>query len=66
MEAPNTIEELKNQINKQKEEINCLKEMIRELQSEKIDFSDIRSEILKNEPPEFKKNIKKYLIFKQK
>ena len=61
MEAPNTIEELKNQINKQKEEINSLKEMIRELQSEKIDFFDIRSEILKNEPPEFKKNIKKYL-----
>ena len=61
MEAPNTIEQLKNQIDKQKEEINYLKEAIRELESEKIVFSDIRSKILKDEPPEFKKTIKKFL-----
>ena len=61
MEAPNTIEQLKKQIDKQKEEINYLKEAIRELESEKIVFSDIRSKILKDEPPEFKKTIKKFL-----
>ena len=61
METQNTIEELKKQIDKQKGEINYLKESIRELESEKTNFSEIRSKILKNESPDFKKNIQKYL-----
>ena len=61
METQNTIEQLKKQIDKQKEEIDYLKESIRELESEKKVFYEIRSKILKNEPPDFKKNIKKYL-----
>ena len=61
METQNTIEQLKKQIDKQKEEIDYLKESIRELESEKKVFSDVRSKILKNESPDFKKNIKKYL-----
>ena len=53
----NILELIKNQ----KEEIELLKERIRELESSPIDFSYIRSLILKEEYPEFKNNIKKYL-----
>ena len=52
----NILELIKNQ----KEEIELLKERIRELESSPIDFSFIRSLILKKEYPEFKNNIKKY------
>ena len=61
MESSNIIEQLKKQIDKQKEEINYLKESIRELESEKTSFSEIRSKILKNESADFKKNLQKYL-----
>ena len=58
METQNTIEQLKKQIDKQKEEIDYLKESIRELESEKKVFYEIRSKILKNESPDFKKILK--------
>ena len=46
----NIFELIKNQ----KEEIELLKERIRDLESSPIDFSYIRSLILKEEYPEFK------------
>ena len=46
----NILELIKNQ----KEEIAILKERIRDLESSPIDFSYIRSLILKEEYPEFK------------
>ena len=53
----NLLELIKNQ----KEEIELLKERIRDLESSPIDYSYIRSIILKEEYPELKNNIKNYL-----
>ena len=60
MEKQNNINFLEL-IKNQKEEIELLKERIRDLESSPIDFSYIRSIILKEEYPELKNNIKNYL-----
>ena len=60
MEKQNNIN-LLEWIKNQKEEIELLKERIRDLESSPIDFSYIRSIILKEEYPELKNNIKNYL-----